>query len=255
MAKAYFYIMPSADISVEHELFPADSPNAYSLINDRDFADTTYIQTTGVAGETITHTSSFRMSGIKPLDARCILNVEIYAGFLTNGTGSTSITATVDGKIFEFEALPDKFSYYANQSFTDTIKQYDILPEIIITLKSSATTTADAKSSSYQRLYAIYIEVTYSNGINRKVNNEWKRSNAVYQKVNGVWEQIENGYEAVGSRLHKMGHHQTYFPAVAQTCTETGLTEGYKCSICGKIMIPQITIPANGHNYIQSGGK
>lgn len=34
------------------------------------------------------------------------------------------------------------------------------------------------------------------------------------------------------------------------TCTESGLTEGKRCSICGTILVPQTDIPATGHNYI-----
>ena len=36
---------------------------------------------------------------------------------------------------------------------------------------------------------------------------------------------------------------------VAATCTETGLTEGKRCSECGAILVAQEEIPALGHNY------
>ena len=37
--------------------------------------------------------------------------------------------------------------------------------------------------------------------------------------------------------------------AVAPTCTETGLTEGKHCSVCGYVLIAQQTVDALGHDY------
>ena len=45
------------------------------------------------------------------------------------------------------------------------------------------------------------------------------------------------------------GHKEQVLPAKAATCTEEGLTEGKKCSVCGEVLVPQSTIPALGHNY------
>ena len=36
-----------------------------------------------------------------------------------------------------------------------------------------------------------------------------------------------------------LGHRETVLSAVAPTCTDTGLTEGKKCSACGTILVEQ----------------
>ena len=42
-------------------------------------------------------------------------------------------------------------------------------------------------------------------------------------------------------------HTEEAIPAKEATCTETGLTEGTKCSVCGEVIKAQETIPAKGH--------
>ncbi|MBE6529135.1 MAG: leucine-rich repeat domain-containing protein [Ruminococcaceae bacterium] len=44
-------------------------------------------------------------------------------------------------------------------------------------------------------------------------------------------------------------HVEVIDPAIAPTCTETGLTEGVHCSVCGSVLLKQQVIPANGHHY------
>ncbi len=45
------------------------------------------------------------------------------------------------------------------------------------------------------------------------------------------------------------GHTESLTPAVEPTCTQTGLTEGRHCSVCGEILIPQQSIDAPGHSF------
>lgn len=45
------------------------------------------------------------------------------------------------------------------------------------------------------------------------------------------------------------GHKEVKDAAVAPTCTETGLTEGSHCEICGTVIKAQETVPATGHTW------
>ena len=45
-------------------------------------------------------------------------------------------------------------------------------------------------------------------------------------------------------------HTEEAIPAVAPTCTTTGLTAGTKCSICGDIIVAQETVAALGHTEV-----
>ncbi|MBQ8294874.1 MAG: hypothetical protein IJX87_00410 [Clostridia bacterium] len=44
------------------------------------------------------------------------------------------------------------------------------------------------------------------------------------------------------------GHVIEVIPGTAKTCTETGLTDGEKCSACGEVLVEQVEVPAS-HNY------
>ncbi len=44
-------------------------------------------------------------------------------------------------------------------------------------------------------------------------------------------------------------HTEEVIPAVAPTCTDTGLEAGKKCSVCGTIITAQATVPALGHDW------
>ena len=47
-----------------------------------------------------------------------------------------------------------------------------------------------------------------------------------------------------------LGHTEEVIPAVASTCTGTGLTEGKKCSVCNEVLVAQEEVPALGHNEV-----
>ena len=57
----------------------------------------------------------------------------------------------------------------------------------------------------------------------------------------------ECGDSYVANYVDALDHTEETIPAVAPSCTETGLTEGAKCSVCGETLTEQKELPANGH--------
>ena len=79
----------------------------------------------------------------------------------------------------------------------------------------------------------------------------FRRNEAITDKI----EADEISAEEV--KIPKKDHTPTQIAAKAATCTETGIKEHYKCSVCGKLFsdsdgkieIADTTIPALGHDY------
>ncbi len=57
----------------------------------------------------------------------------------------------------------------------------------------------------------------------------------------------ECGYVIAERNIAPSGHVHQIVRATAPTCTQSGLTEGEICSLCGEIFVPQEEIPALGH--------
>jgi len=58
-----------------------------------------------------------------------------------------------------------------------------------------------------------------------------------------------DSYVDQNSYVAAKGHTEVVDAAKAPTCTETGLTEGKHCSVCGEIVLAQSEVQALGHSY------
>ena len=59
--------------------------------------------------------------------------------------------------------------------------------------------------------------------------------------------------ETYTEEIAAKGHTEVVDAAVAPTCTETGLTEGKHCSVCGEVLVAQEEVAASGHVYGNDG--
>ena len=260
------YLRPSADISIEHGLYPAESTSAYSLINEEiNDGSATYISHTFDANDATTwsKTSSFVFSASQNMPSSDLYKIKQAFFYTDEGTNVELTAATLENYCIEVTIRIDDNNVITIDNvnggvyFTNLINISSFPQSVSVTVTTKCDScTAGSKSSTTTRLLTqLYIEIVYETHIRRKVNDVigWRVADIVYQKINNTWTQIDNYYEPLQSKLIAKGHHQEYIPAVAPTCTETGLAVGYKCSICGEFIVPQEVVAATGHSYTTSG--
>ena len=64
-----------------------------------------------------------------------------------------------------------------------------------------------------------------------------------------LYDCVECGYYYVSDHVDPLGHTMVTLHGKAPTAEESGLSDGSKCSTCGKVFVQQTTIPPTGHNY------
>lgn len=79
---------------------------------------------------------------------------------------------------------------------------------------------------------------------------EWiTRKEATCTESGTRYHQCNRCHESETEDIPAKGHTPVTFPGQAATCTEAGLSDGVKCSVCGEVLSAQQTLPALGHSY------
>lgn len=76
---------------------------------------------------------------------------------------------------------------------------------------------------------------------------EWKTIKEPKCAETGSEERVCECGEKQSRSIPAKGHKEEVVAAVEATCTETGLTEGTRCTVCGEIVKVQEEVPAKGH--------
>ena len=124
-----------------------------------------------------------------------------------------------------------------------------------VTLPDGITTLGTAAFNGCSSLAKIIIPSSLTN-IDQSVFSSCNSLKTVYfTGTEAQWDTIE--IDAYNDRLLKAtfvylfnhSHTEEVIPKKDASCTETGLTEGKKCSVCGEILLEQEETPALEHQY------
>lgn len=211
MATGKFYIRPSADISLEHPVYPDTLGAGYLAINEEVSDGTaTYIGLTSNPNSDLEWSSSFKMSLFGDKEITKVISATLrYDGEVDRG-------ARLSANWIYFYISDEEVWYSYHNNMTDGSKYDGVsdadmpdvvsalnshieangsgIPEITLVVSSNCSRNDGTKyiSKTYVSYIAIELECEYTAGLNihRKVNDNWVQAQAAYQKQNGSWVEI-----------------------------------------------------------------
>lgn len=161
----------------------------------------------------------------------------------SSGTVTTQPTCTTPG-IKTFTCLR------CSEQKTETILALDHDFEEEWTIDKEATCTEDGLKSHHCTRCDAVKDVTVIRHLGHSFTNYVSNNDATCTEDGTKTAKCDRCEETstitdVGSA---MGHTVVTDPEVPAKCTETGLTEGSHCSVCGVVLVAQTVVPAIGHS-------
>lgn len=160
-------LRPSADISIEHSVYPSNSTNAYSLINE-EVSDGAATYITSYAGK-VAPESRLRLFGEPQHKIKKVTSITIkgvpYNGSSSN-TGSNKFRLCFDNE--EFESATHSSSKDIDLSLANAvtpINEYIAkngnLPDIDLVINSTATTNTGGTKFYHTGVTQVYVVLGY----------------------------------------------------------------------------------------------
>lgn len=159
--------------------------------------------------------------------------------------GSDALVAKDKGGTYDYPdaEIVDKV-FYINNSDSSVIIQANSY--------TISTDFTDENGNALADHWPVVVEFGYT----LDKTEEHQHSYSLTERVDATC--TEDGYEtytcscedSYTNTIPASGHKLETLPGENATCTETGLTEGQKCSVCGTIITQQENIPATGHHYV-----
>ena len=172
----------------------------------------------------------------------------------------TDIAEVVDGGQYLIVHNDDAGALYVLHPSASTDNKWDHVAKLAPATKVTFTGVAQGETSLILPGHVFDITVT------GEAVHEHTPGEAVRENEKAPTCTTEGSYDSVvycatcGEELSRetvtvptIPHTEEIIPGKEATCTETGLTDGVKCSVCGEILVAQEVIEALGHDWQEDG--
>lgn len=178
-------------------------------------------------------------------DASICVNGTLNAasGYVYTTSSGANIYSTSNTGVFKNQAGTATKIYQLRQAASSTYDEIPIVPAILRNADGNTPTYVQSGTNTYTYSNGKWVCATHTPTGDGVVTAPTCTAGGYTTHTCSVC-----GTNYTAGETEALGHTDEVIPAVAPTCTESGLTAGVKCSVCGVVTTAQETVPSNGHS-------